>query len=96
MAIIGQYPDQGMRLVVERPREGGPPWRYEGEAVFESRRVPVAAVLDAAGTVAVEASPEAPADLAERVRLIVRAAWKHAQPEGLEPPRRISRWRPER
>jgi hypothetical protein len=96
MAIIGQYPDQGIRLVLERPRDAGPPWRYEGEAFLENRRFSIVAVLDASGSVAVEPSPDAPADLAERVRLIVRAAWKHAQPEGLEPPRRIARWRPER
>jgi hypothetical protein len=96
MAIIGPYPERGMRLVVERPREGGPPWRYEGDAVFESRRFPVVATLDASGAVAIEAASDAPTDLAERVRLIVRAAWRHAQPEGLGPPRRIARWRPDR
>ncbi len=35
------------------------------------------------------------ARLAEKTRLLVRAAWKHAHDQGAPPPRRIVRWRPE-
>jgi hypothetical protein len=36
---------------------------------------------------------EPPADLAEKVRLIVRTAYKQAQADGEPPARRIVRWR---
>jgi hypothetical protein len=36
----------------------------------------------------------APPDLAEKVRLLVRAALRHAEADGRPPPPRIARWRP--
>lgn len=36
----------------------------------------------------------APAELEEKVRLLVRTAVKHAEADGRPPPPRISRWRP--
>ena len=44
------------------------------------------------------AAPHAewPAELASRVRRIVRSVCKHALEEGGAPPRRIARWRPVR
>ena len=48
------------------------------------------------GTVVVELDPDAPTALAEKVRLLLRAAWKHAEEEVVRPPRHIVRWRADR
>jgi hypothetical protein len=96
MPVVGHHPESGVRVVVERPRAGGPPWRYEGEAVTENARFRVAATADAAGVVTIELQGEAPAGLADKVRLMVRTAWKHARENDSPPPRRLVRWRPER
>jgi hypothetical protein len=96
MGIVGDKPESGVRIEVERPREGGPPWRYEGHAVTASERIAVAATVTADGEASVEVAEGAPAGLAEKLRLLVRAAWKHASEEGAPPPRRIVRWRSDR
>jgi hypothetical protein len=94
MAIVGHPPESGTRIDVERPRVGGPPWSYRGEAATNGARFALVATVGAVGTVSVELSDEAPPGLAEKARLIVRAAWKHAQADGAPPPRHIVRWRP--
>src|ERR1019366_5112626 len=48
MGIVGT-PESGVRIDVSRPRDGGPPWRYEGEAVTPEARHPVIAVVSADG-----------------------------------------------
>jgi hypothetical protein len=99
MAIVGHHPENGVRLVVERSRAGepdGPPWCYTGEAATQNASFRLTALLDANGAVTIELQPGAPAAVADKVRLIVRAAWKHADEEGIPPPRRIVRWRAER
>jgi hypothetical protein len=96
MAIVGHHPDHGVRVVLERPRGVEPPWRYEGEAIAQTGSYRVAVTLHAAGDVTVEMQGDAPAGLVDRVRLIVRAAWKHAREDGVHPPRRIARWRADR
>jgi hypothetical protein len=53
-------------------------------------------VVEADGTVAIDLPGDAPAGLAEKVRLIVRAACKRAAEDGAPPPRRIVRWRADR
>lgn len=93
MSIVGEQVDGGLRVVAERPRTQGPPWRYEGEAAVPSARFRLVATLEADGSVEVEVDAEAPAGLAEKVRLIVRTAWRRAREDGLSPPPRISRWR---
>jgi hypothetical protein len=98
MGIVGDHPESGVRIDVQRDRLGGPPWRYEGEAATPGERFPLRAVVEADGSVAVELGGDAtPARsaLAERVRLMMRAAWKHGQESAAAPPRRIVRWRPE-
>jgi hypothetical protein len=93
MAIVGQHPETGVRLVVERPHAQGPPWRYAGEAATQNASFRLTARLDADGAVTIELQPGAPAGLADKVRLIVRAAWRHAGEDGAAPPRRLVRWR---
>jgi hypothetical protein len=96
MSIVGHHPESGVRVVVERSRGEGPPWRYEGEAVTQRARFCLAAVVDADGRVAVELPADAPADLGDRARLIIRAAYRHTVDAGAAPPRRIARWRADR
>jgi hypothetical protein len=95
MAIVGHHPESGVRVTVERPRVGGPPWRYVGEVATESARYGLSVTLEADGAVAVDLQSEPPSGLAEKVRLIVRAAWKHARDDGAPPPLRLARWRAE-
>jgi hypothetical protein len=121
MGITGQHPETGVRVDVQRPREGGPPWRYEGEAATARERYPMSATVAADGTVEVTIRPDSQAqgqghghghgnagashsglaelaelaELGEKVRLILRSAWKHGQDDGAAPPRRIVRWRPQ-
>lgn len=96
MAIVGGHPESGVRVVVERPHAEGPPWQYTGEAATRDARFVVSARLDADGVVTVDLQPGAPAGLADKVRLIVRAGWKHAGDQGAAPPRRLVRWRADR
>jgi hypothetical protein len=96
MGIVGHRPETGVRIDIARGRAGGPPWRYEGEAVTPSERFRVVAVVGDDGTVSVELQSDAPAGLAEKVRLLVRAVWKHAHDDDAPPPRRIVRWRADR
>ncbi len=95
MSIIGSTPETGIRIDVIRPREGAPPWRYEGEAVTRDARFALAATVSAEGDVVVELGTQAPDGIGERVRLLMRAAYKHAREDGQPPPRRIVRWRAE-
>ncbi|HEY1691070.1 MAG TPA: hypothetical protein VGG39_02855 [Polyangiaceae bacterium] len=96
MGIVGRHPESGVRIEVERARALQPPWRYEGEVVTPSDRYKVAATLGEDGGVSVELQSGAPPALAEKTRLLVRSAWKHAHEEEAPPPRRIVRWRADR
>ena len=96
MGIVGDHPETGVRIDVRREPADGPPWRYEGEAVTPGERFRVAAVIAEDGAVSVELQSGAPAGLAEKARLLVRTAWKHAREDDAVPPRRIVRWRADR
>jgi len=95
MSIVGNTPESGVRVDVTRPREGGPPWRYEGEAVTPTARWVLVSTVSAEGEVLVELGPGAPEGIADRVRLVMRAAYKHSRDDGQPPPRRVVRWRAE-
>ncbi len=94
MGIVGDRPESGLRIDVARAPGGEAPWTYRGEAVTPSATFRLEATVSAAGAVVVEA-PDAPAKVADRARLLLRAAWKHAHDEDQPPPRRIVRWRPD-
>jgi len=96
VAIVGHHLESGVRFVAERSVAEGPPWRYEGQAATHEACFHLVARLDGDGAVAVTLTPEPPEGLADKVRLIVRSAWKHAAEEGVAPPRRIARWRADR
>lgn len=103
MPITGEFPEGGVRIEVERLRgpqgasDDAAPWTYEGHAVTPGARWALRAVISEAGAVTVTLDEGAPEGTADRVRLLLRAAWKHAAAEGRPaPPRRIQRWREER
>ena len=93
MGIVGERPESGVRVDLVRPAQGGPPWCYRGEATTRRERFLLTAEVSADGDVTVELGPEAPVGLAGRVRLLVRAAWRHGREDGMPPPRHIVRWR---
>jgi hypothetical protein len=95
MGIVSPYPESGVRVEAVRSGEG-PPWAYAGEAVVPTARFALRVTIAEDGGVSVDLPAEAPDGLAERVRLIVRAAFKHARDENAPPPRRIVRWRADR
>lgn len=95
MPIVGPRPESGVRVDVERPLHAGPPWRYVGRAATPEASFALEATLREDGSADVSLPSEAPAGLDEKVRLLLRAAFKHAQGEARHPPRRIVRWRPE-
>jgi hypothetical protein len=95
MAIIGSHPESGVRVNVERPQEGGPPWKYQGEAVTPAARYRVAATVEADGDIDVVLAADAPKGLADKTLRVLRSAWKHAQAERVPPPRHVVRWRPD-
>ena len=98
MAIVGERPETGVRIAIERPREGGPPWAYAGKASLPDAAFPVQVSVSEEGEVAVVLAPAedgtaVPPDLAEKIRLIVRAGYKQAKSDGEPPAFRIVRWR---
>jgi hypothetical protein len=95
MPIVGPRPESGVRVDVERPLKGGPPWRYVGHVATPAACVSLEATMGEDGSVDVSLPADSPDGLDEKVRLLLRAAFKHAQGEGWPPPRRIVRWRPE-
>jgi hypothetical protein len=104
--IVGERPETGVRIVIERDKSReDPPWSYAGAAHVPSASFPLAVLVDAAGEVTVTVSPEAssgagapppPPDLAEKVRLIVRTAYRQAKADDEPPAWRIVRWRGEK
>ena len=90
-----------MRIAIERPREQAAPWIYSGAAQLPDASFPARVEVSEDGTVEAELSPSAggaepPADLVEKVRLIVRTAYRQAKADGEPPAWRIVRWRGEK
>ena len=97
MPIVGDRPESGVRIAVERDaNKHDPPWIYAGEVHLPDGSHPVAVTVDAEGEVAVSIGPGAPAELTEKVRLIVRTAYRQAKADGEPPAWRIVRWRGEK
>jgi hypothetical protein len=93
MGIAGDVPERGLRIVLERARGDGPPWLYRGEITTPAAHCSASATVSADGHVDVELPADAPPGLGNRLRLVLRAAWKHAQADGTPPPLRVARWR---
>jgi hypothetical protein len=98
VAIVGERPQTGVRIAIERPREGGPPWVYAGSAFLPDASFSARVTVSEAGEVDVALSSEEgggspPPDLAEKIRLIVRTVYRQAKSDGEPPAFRIVRWR---
>lgn len=92
MGIVGPRPETGVRIDLMRPARGGPPWQYEGHVTTASEEFQLTAVVSETGDVAMT-SGALPQGVAQKARLLLRAAWKHTQSDDSPPPRRIVRWR---
>jgi hypothetical protein len=95
MAIVGSHPESGVRVNIERPQEGGPPWDYQGEAITPTARYRVKATVAADGDIDVVLAADAPKGLADKTLRVLRSAWKHSRADGAPPPRHVVRWRPD-
>ena len=96
MSIVGSTPESGVRIDVEPAARRRAALAVRGRGGH--RRAPGSRwspTVSAEGDVLVELPPEAPEGIAERVRLLMRAAYKHAREDAQPPPRRIVRWRAE-
>lgn len=101
--IVGDRPETGVRIHIERDKSHEePPWSYAGAAHVPDASFPITVTVDGEGEVVVNvarassgAAPP-PSDLAEKVRLIVRAAYRQAKTDDEPPAWRIVRWRGEK
>ena len=94
MAIAGDRPESGVRIAIERVKtKEDPPWSYSGSAFLPDASFDLRVVVSAEGEVEVDLGEGAPADLAEKVRLIVRTVYRQAKSDGEAPAWRIVRWR---
>lgn len=84
MAIVGDRPESGVRIEVEL--HPGEPLEYRGRVQTPDADYAIVVIGDAVSGVSEE--------LGEKVRLLVRAALRHAEADGRPPPPRIARWRP--
>jgi hypothetical protein len=99
--IVSDRPETGLRLDVERSKaEVLPPWIYRGFVHTPERSYPVEVSVQADGSVTVRVdavgADAAPAAVDEKVRLILRAAYKQAAADEEPPAWRIVRWRGEK
>jgi hypothetical protein len=92
--IVGERPKSGFRIALERAREGGPPWCYEGTVDTPEASLPLRVIVAEDGEVDVHGASDLVENLAEKVRLLVRAVYR--QSDGEAPTRRIVRWRGEK
>jgi hypothetical protein len=92
MTIVGERPEGGIRIELERD-DGAPPWSYRGQAVTPHVMFPLLVLLSEQGDVHFDLPPGAPSTVETRVRLMVRALWRRARDEGTAPARRLMRWR---
>jgi hypothetical protein len=88
--IIGDHPEVGIRIVLDRGPDG-PPYVYEGAVFTPDQRFSLTVRVETDGSVKVDG--DAPPDLRDKARLMVRTMVRHAQDEEGAPPRRIMRWR---
>jgi hypothetical protein len=96
MPIVGDHPESGVRFVFERPLAGGPPWTYRGNAFTPDTAFALEIEVSPAGDVRVTGD-HAPAEIAEKVRLLFRTLSRQAKDApGGQPPRKVVRWRGEK
>ncbi len=94
MPIVGGLPQSGFRIDLQRSEnnEGGT-WLYRGTVTTSLEIMPAELQIDGGGQVTITTNMTD--ELRERIRLLIRSIWRHAEGEKRPPPRRIQRWRPE-
>jgi hypothetical protein len=97
VAIYGDRPESGIRIAIERAKAREvPPWSYSGSVFVPDATFDLRVTVDGEGNVDVILGEDAPPDLAEKVRLIVRTVYRQAKSDGEAPAWRIVRWRGEK
>jgi hypothetical protein len=95
MPIVGERPTHGMRLVLRRgfapPVPPSVTATYLGTATTPDERWEVRADVDDA--LGVTVTTNAPSEIAEYARRVVRIAVRDAKKDGLPLPRMLQRWR---
>jgi len=94
MPITGSHPEKGIRIELTLGKNATNLDAYLGLIVTPDGEFRIEASVAASGEVSVLS--DAPADLAEKTRLVVRTAVRHAAAEKSPLPRRIVRWRGEK
>jgi hypothetical protein len=95
-AVVGKNEGAGVRVSIERPTLGGPPWTYTARIETKSAELILQATLTREGEVLIENVGAHPGP-EERVRLLLRAAFRQmVAREQRAPARKIVRWRAER
>ena len=85
MGILGELPESGLRIDVQRPRDGGPPWEYTGEAATPAARFELRAIIERGGNVIVAVgAPIGVSAVGEHGSQIGGQSAAIAPPEGLE------------
>ncbi len=87
MPITGSHPEKGIRIELSLVS----PRHYDGAIVTPDARFAVTA--DVAEDGGVTFCTDAPKEMAEKARLVLRTAVRHAAQDKTELPRRIVRWR---
>jgi hypothetical protein len=96
LGIVGERPESGVRIALERDKQAGPPWNYRGAAHVPDASFACEVSVTSEGEVDVTLPANAPPDLPEKVRLIVRTAYRQAKADGEPPAWKIVRWRGEK
>lgn len=91
MPITGSHPEKGIRIELTLGKNAAAQRRYTGRIVTPDGEFAVEAIIEDGGEVSI--TGDAPADLTEKTRLIVRTAARHAATEKSRLPRSIVRWR---
>lgn len=91
MPITGSHPEKGIRIELTLGKDAANCDCYSGRIVTPEDEFAFAAAISESGEVTVTSI--APADLAEKTRLVVRTAVRHAAAEKSPLPRLIMRWR---
>jgi len=91
MPITGSHPEKGIRIELTLGEAPDQRVKYEGVVVTPDAEFALEAVIAEGGEVTVTST--APAEIAEKTRLLVRMAVRHAASEKSPLPRRIVRWR---
>jgi len=91
---VASRPASARRIEIAAPVQNfAPPYHYEGFAFTAKEKHRLLVDVRTDGTV--DIGGDAPDDIQDKTRLLMRMFVRHAESEGTAPPRRILRWRPD-